>query len=228
MVSAIVTTPTPKLEASVDFYTRLGFERLPGEARAYFDDGGVVVEIDPDRYARTGIRLFADDWTKQAESLDGVVERDGVFVATAPSGVRVYLDQARPAALAERKPRDSFTRLGKFAGLSVETADLARERLFWEQLGYAVVPEKSGESWLTMDDGRGLGLSIMPMFTCPHLFFSPGLTYFNSGKNLDNLAKIREARVPLLEEITCFNEEGVVDNAIVQDPGGTGFFVFND
>ena len=63
---------------------------------------------------------------------------------------------------------------------------------------------------------------------CPHLFFNPSLTYFNSGKNLEVVEKLRKADVPILEEITAFNPEGKVDNVILRDPGGFGFFVFND
>ena len=33
---------------------------------------------------------------------------------------------------------------------------------------------------------------------------------------------------PITEEITCFNSEGIADNVVLRDPGGTGFFIFND
>ena len=63
---------------------------------------------------------------------------------------------------------------------------------------------------------------------CPHLFFNPSLTYFNGGQNLPVIKAIREAGIPIAEEITHFNEEGVVDNVVLRDPGGLGMFIFND
>ena len=64
--------------------------------------------------------------------------------------------------------------------------------------------------------------------SCPHLFFNPSLTYFNSGRNPEVIAGIRAAGIPISEEITIFNKEGRVDNIIIRDPGGYGFFLFND
>lgn len=39
---------------------------------------------------------------------------------------------------------------------------------------------------------------------------------------------VRKAGIPITEEITHFNSEGIVDNIIIRDPGGYGFYVFND
>ena len=58
--------------------------------------------------------------------------------------------------------------------------------------------------------------------------YNPSLTYFNGGKNLPVIAAIREAGIPITEEITHFNEDGIVDNVILRDPGGYGFYIFND
>ncbi len=63
---------------------------------------------------------------------------------------------------------------------------------------------------------------------CPHLFFNPSLTYFNGKNNIDIIAKIRALNISITEEITHFNKEGKVDNIIIRDPGGFGFFLFND
>lgn len=46
--------------------------------------------------------------------------------------------------------------------------------------------------------------------------------------NLAIIQKIRDLQIPITEEITHFNKEGIVDNIIIRDPGGLGFFIFND
>jgi len=73
-----------------------------------------------------------------------------------------------------------------------------------------------------------MGVSIMKPNMCPHLFFNPSLTYFNGGKNPEIIEAIRKLDIPITEEITYFNKEGLVDNIIIRDPGGYGFFIFND
>lgn len=74
----------------------------------------------------------------------------------------------------------------------------------------------------------GFVISLMKPFSCPHLFFNPSMTYFNGKDNLAVIRKIREAGIPITQEITAFNTEGIADNVILRDPGGYGFFVFND
>ncbi len=54
------------------------------------------------------------------------------------------------------------------------------------------------------------------------------MTFFNGKDNLNLIAKIREAGIPITEEITHFNKENIVDNIIIRDPGGYGFFIFSD
>jgi hypothetical protein len=62
----------------------------------------------------------------------------------------------------------------------------------------------------------------------PHLFFNPSLTYFNGKNNLAVIESLRESGIPLAQEITHFNDKGIVDNVILQDAGGLGIFVFSD
>jgi len=73
-----------------------------------------------------------------------------------------------------------------------------------------------------------MAVSFMQPNSCPHLFFNPSMTYFNGKNNLPIIAKIREAGILITEEITHFNQEGIVDNIIIRDPGGYGFFIFSD
>ena len=44
---------------------------------------------------------------------------------------------------------------------------------------------------------------------CPHLFFNPSLTYFNGKEgNPKVITAVRDAGIPITEEITHFNREG--------------------
>ena len=105
---------------------------------------------------------------------------------------------------------------------------MTKSAKFWSIFGYEITTGKEEQGWIVMTKEGFLPISIMKPFACPHLFFNPSLTYFNGGNNLPVIKKIRNLGIPITEEITEFNKEGIVDNVIVRDPGGLGFFVFND
>ena len=226
---AILTTPTPSLEESLDFFGKLGFARVVDEPPV-FAEGETLIEIDGDRFARPGVKLYRDDWQPVLDALDGEVrlhETDTGWLLTDPSGVFVRLMRGEcPYPLLEGEKAEQRSAFGAFAGLSLESGDLERSVGLWRRLGFEP-GEQQGDAWVTCT-GYGLGISIMKPLTCPHLFFNPSLTYFNSGKNPEIIAELRKRGVSFAEEITHFNDQGIVDNVIVRDPGGWGIFVFND
>ena len=241
-----IHTPTPDLAASIDFYERLGFHSqsrskpAPGEdpSSVLMGGDGVTIEINPTRSARAGLRLIRPQWDDVVERLRTVAPvatvPDG-HVAVDPSGVWVYLTagpERSEVEGADEAPSPA-SKLGGFAGMSLETADLRRSAAFWAELGWKLpdaLPENEADQpgWVGSEGPANVGINWMKPNLCPHLFFNPSLTYFNSGKNPAVIQGLREAGVPFTEEITVFNDAGEVDNVIVRDPGGYGFFVFND
>ncbi len=226
-ITASIQTPTPDEQLSLSFYLRLGFTKLE-HPEPLFSDGSVTVELVGDRFARTGLKLYGEHWNEIVPRLPPhtpVIEREEMFVVGAPSGARVYLHKGQAKWKAQPLPR---SRLGDFSGLSVETIDMSQSVQFWNALGFEISSGGVDKGWLTLSQEGAIDVSLMKMFSCPHLFPNPGLTYFNHGENPKLIRALRDARVPIAEEITHFNAEGLVDNVIVADPGGTGFFVFND
>lgn len=229
-MQAHLITPTPDLQQSIDFYTTLGFRVVTTGAPTYVTDGQQLIEINPNRYTRAGLKVWADDPKAIAEALapyTHVVATNPGYVLAAPCGTYVYLDDA---AVAEDFDlgEPTTTVLGNYAGLSLETVDIVRSIEIWKILGFTNQSGSLEQGWISLTNADGLGISLMQPNTCPHLFFNPSLTYFNSGKNPEVIAKVRELGIPITEEITVFNKEGKVDNIILRDPGGFGFFVFND
>jgi catechol 2,3-dioxygenase-like lactoylglutathione lyase family enzyme len=215
-MTAFVRTPTPDLAASVRFYTSLGFVELgSGDGRTLLHDGTIAIEIVGHRHARTGIAL-------PGAKLPNLIDTDAGRVTADPNGVRIY--EAAPIAFTPGAPAGV---LGKLAGLCIETADVARSVAFWTELGYrATATPSEGFAMLAADNG--LDINLMRLGMCPHLFPNPGITYFNGGNNPVVIENIRAAGVAITQGIDWFSKTGAVDNVIVIDPGGTGFFVFND
>ena len=229
-MQAIIHTPTPDLDASRDFYRRLGFAALSPGPPSLVSDGAVIVEIDPDRFARPGVKLYGESWTTVARSLaeiTSVHKTDAGYLCADPSNVWIYLIEGESGP---QPPSDEIppSVLGTFAGLSLETADLARSTQMWELLEFLPRNGNISDGSIELTNEDGLIVTLMAPFLCPHLFFNPSLTYFNGRENEAVIEKIRQHKIPITEEITHFNDSGIVDNVIIRDPGGYGFFVFND
>lgn len=222
----VIQTPTSSLDKSKTFYQSLRFSELADGDEQLWTDGKVLICINPVRTARTAIRIFGD-WES---AIDGISQRtyvssaNNVHTFSDPNGVHISLEPPRSIEV----PGEPASVLGNYAGVSIETTDFQRTVEFWTLLGLEQSSGDEAQGWVSLSREGGPEISVMKTGACPHLFFSPGLTYFNSGKNLENIAEMRAAGVEIFEEITAFNSEGLADNVILQDPGGTGFFIFND
>jgi len=226
----IIHTPTPNRDDSLDFYRRLKFKVIQEQNPLLVSDGKALIEINPDRFARAGVKMFKDSWTdeiKQLEKLTTVTPNEQGFQLADPSGVWIYLVQG--SLDADFQPTETCHGMtGNFAGLSLESGDLARSAELYNLLGFSVEHGSAEQGWMAMRHGD-FGISLMKPLVCPHLFFNPSMTYFNGKENNPKVIQaIRDARIPITEEITHFNKEGSVDNIIIRDPGGYGFFLFND
>ena len=118
--------------------------------------------------------------------------------------------------------------LGNFAGVSLETTAIKNSIQFWNILGFEQNMGSIESGWVSLVNKDGMSISLMAPLICPHLFFNPSLTYFNGTNNLNVIKEINARSIPITEEITHFNKEGIVDNIIIRDPGGLGFFLFSD
>ncbi|MEZ5308363.1 MAG: hypothetical protein R2684_14550 [Pyrinomonadaceae bacterium] len=224
----IIQTPTPDIVISRDFYLRLGYRVVSEKSPLVQTDGNFLVEINPERTARKGIKIIREDCDELAVKigrLSNVVETERGFLVSDPNGVFVFVE-SDPHEF--QITGDSSGLTGNFAGVSIESTDLGASSEFWQMLGFEKSSGEETQGWISFSDGNGIEISLMKTGMCPHLFSSPGLNFFNSGKNLENINAIREAGIAFAEEISIFNKEGIADNAILVDPGGLMFFVFND
>lgn len=222
-----IQTPTPKLEQTFEYYKRLGFSHL---SEFIISDGKAIIEINPDRKARLGIKFYQASWKDLVEELMKsitVLKTDEGYMTADPSGTLVYLietSESLPAIGEEFEPGI----LGNYMGISIESISMQACQDFYKHFDYLPAMGGADQGWLVLAHKNGTAISIMAPNSCPHLFFSPSLTYFNSGENLAVIEKIRANKVEIVEEISHFNSEGIVDNVIIRDPGGLGFFIFND
>lgn len=228
-MKTIIQTPTNNLAESIDFYTKLDFRSIGGSKNMFTDDKAVI-EINPDRFARAGVKLYAEHWDEMVEKVEEITSVQKIeegYLLSDPSGTWVYLIESE-FDLDFKAAETSSSVLGNYAGISLETVSINQSFQLWNALGFTDQQGSIDQGWVALKNNDGLTISLMKPNTCPHLFFNPSLTYFNGVGNMEIIDKIRKLGIPLTEEITHFNKEGKVDNLIIRDPGGFGFFLFND
>jgi len=229
-MTTIIHTPTNNLESSISFYEKLGFKMISKENPILFADGKAVIEINPDRFSRAGIKFFKESWAAEISKLKeitAITDLTNGYLFSDPSGNWIYLIESefkQAYTLAD----SSFSVLGNFTGLSFETTDIQKSYSIYEILGFTKGMGSIEKGFVTLSQNENFTIALMKPLTCPHLFFNPSMTYFNGKNNLAVIENIRKLNIPITEEITSFNKEGIVDNIIIRDPGGYGFFIFSD
>ena len=218
------------LNESLDFYNRLAYQIISEKAPTLITDGKSIIEINPDRYARAGLKMFKISWAEEVDRLKKLTEvyqTDTGYLLNDFNGCWIYLEEGNlendftisgtPSAIP-----------GNFMGLSLESAEMTRSFEVWAILGFSITMGTLKDGFIVLQNKDGFGVSLMKPLTCPHLFFNPSMTFFNGKENLSIIEKIRKANISIAEEITHFNKDGIVDNIIIRDPGGYGFFIFSD
>jgi len=227
MISTI-HTPTPNLQSSIKFYEQLGFARIEHNDLVLFSDGKFIIEINENRSARGGIKFYNDAWASVVDELSQitkVTQTPRGYLLGDGSGCAIYLEEKH---LNVELPKTEASALGNFMGLTLECLDINHSIEIWKRLGFNQTMGKIEQGWVVYTHPSGVGVSLMAPNACPHLFFNPSLSFFNGKNNLSIIQKIRDLGIEITEEITHFNKEGIVDNIIIRDPGGYGFFIFSD
>lgn len=226
----VIQSPTPNLELSQAFYKKLAFSISNGENGFFACSKNLIIEVNKDRTARAGLKLYGNNWQEilEANNLKNSATKTATgFLVTSPSGCCLYLEESNSNA-PENKPPNKTSVLGNFAGLSLETNIIETSIEFWAKFGFKQTAGNIEHGWVSLTNEVGFSIGLMKYGACPHLFFNPSLSFFNGTENPGIIAKIRSLEIDITEEITVFNNDNLVDNILVRDPGGLGCFIFND
>ena len=224
-MKTIIQTPTPNLDESISFYGKLNFEIQQKENGAYAIAGSLIIDINTDRMSRAGIKFCTSnsDTVLEGKNVNVIPVNDKSKLVVSPTGCPVYFEDANVPAINTNEPVT-----GNFMGLSLETSKMDEEIVFWEKFDFKQTAGNPSQGWVSLTNSSGFGVSLMNYQCCPHLFFNPSLTFFNGENNLKIIDQINNLNIAVTEEITVFNEDNIVDNIIIRDPGGLGYFLFSD
>lgn len=202
----ILESPAPNLEESLRFYRILNFQTAAWNNGWLCQAKGLSVFLNPDPFSRPRIILLgAPQKTLEAS----------------PSGTWVKQEKIHL-----KNPSTSQSILGNFHGVCLETLNLKASHRFWKSKGFQGTLAH-GASWGTFSNKMNHSISLMQANSCPHLFTNPSLAFFNGKNNSAIIQQIKALQLPIRQEI-IFEQETIADNIILNDPGGLGFFIFND
>jgi hypothetical protein len=228
-VKRFLQSPTPRLEKSISFYQQSNFNQFEFGGMPFFSDGKLTIRINPERTSHCGLVILTEDtssFEKKLSAFQKPIKTESGLVTTCPAGIRIYIEKSNKSipTIEEKTPP-----LVNSMGFSIECTDMHATVAFNKALDYKIWIGKPEVGWLVMQEDGGHAVSLIKAGACPHLFFNPSVSFFNSKEgNPIIIEGLRKRCIPIAEEIKHFNTEGIVNNVIVRDPGGLGFFIFND
>ena len=221
--------PTANLNQSIVFYKKLGFEIRTQGLKILAIDSQICNEINQERTARIYIQLHQNSRNNsllQLKDRTPIIKIEEGYLITDPNGIWIKLIEKTLNEKAIRSNSKSL--LGNYGGVYIETLDVSKSYEFWSLLGFSSTSKDFSKGWIEIKSEAGDSISLLQAQQCPHLFFNPSLTYFNGFRNLEIIESIKKHNIGIREKVTEFNSKGEVDNIILRDSGGLGFFIFND
>lgn len=220
--SFIFQSPAVDIERSKDFYLKAGFHLVEQDDRLYAVDQSVAFFLNPLRSARPAVLYYAGVDEVRPDIFKKVNEQ---WVGAGPSNVPFVFEHRSPLRL-DTSAESIF---GNYAGLTLETLYLDKSIRFYRPMGFEPVGTDFSQGYLALTHPSGFSITLLRFGMCPHSFCNPSISYFNGKEgNPGVLQAVRANGLPVFEEVTFFNPNGEVDNIILRDPGGIGFFLFND
>lgn len=222
-----IKTPVNNLKESIDFYKKLNFKSV---TETIVTDGIACIELSNDSFVRPSlVGYLNNDFTiiEKLQKITTVIEKEDFYLLSIPSGTWIYLN--KKDIKLPKKEAQSFSVLGNFSGISIETIAIEKEKEIFELFGFTQNMGDISQGWISLKNNDGFIVSLMAPSLCPHIFINPSLTYFNGKENNPKIIKkIRDLEIDIEQEITHFSKNNTVDNIILRDKGGLGFFIFND
>ncbi len=203
----IVESPTPQLQESLSYYKSIGFQCTAWNKGYLCQTQDLTIFLNSNPYSRPCINLLGAQEQK---------------IEASPSGTWVKQEREK-LSLPDVKDKSL---LGNYGGVCIETLDLNASFIFWQAKGFKgnLEPEAS---WCSLKNENGDTISLLKANSCPHLFTNPSLAFFNGHQNSGIIQQIKTLKLPIKQEV-IFRNETTADNLVISDPGGLGFFIFND
>ncbi|HXW00829.1 MAG TPA: transcription termination/antitermination protein NusG, partial [Anaerolineae bacterium] len=242
-----ISLSVANLSGSVNFYKKLGFERVDGGEKPYpwavVSDGQLYLGLHQRAFSSPTLSYFMlhglsermDHLPKLGISLDNIQNLNpiqgmhdnkllyGTKFLTAefesPEGQRVLLADICSDVETTPAGRKFFSKYEAFGELSLNTNDVKAALAYWEKLGFECLAEGDQPyPWVIISDGRiRLGLHQTSKLT------QPTITYFAPDMP-ERLKRLRRRGVQFVAEHK--DKKGRRVGAVIESPDGQRFFLF--
>lgn len=122
-------------------------------------DGKAIIQINPDRYARAGIKLFSTDRKQLADELrklTTVIKKEGGYLLTESAGIWISLVES-DEPLDIQMSETCYSALGNYAGIRLETPCVELSEKILGLLGFM----KDDYGWLSFENADNEGDNVI-------------------------------------------------------------------
>ncbi|MBU2019293.1 MAG: hypothetical protein KJ941_06585 [Bacteroidetes bacterium] len=218
----IYQTPAIDVDRSKLFFEKSGWTKFILDDQLHYADGKSIFRLNPIPTSRAGMIYRASENEVRP---DIFIRMNDTWATACPSGIYTYWESGEQVSF---DSADSSI-LGNNHGLTIESINLQESIRFYTKLGFVPESESVEHGFVSMKHASGFILTLLKSGMCPHSFCNPSLSFFNGKEgNPKVIDLIRKSGIEIYEEVTFFNPDNKVDNLILREPGGFGFFIFND
>lgn len=223
--TAFITCYSTNTVATGQFLDTLGFSTIASDdASTLLTDGTLHFDLRRADKNTTMLSYCVHDVANAVEMAQNleidIAERSPHHVILRePNGLLILLAGPDVVSLKEFPQRPSSI-AGTFYEMSLETVDMERSIVWWQNVGYKVLTRQ--KTWCTLDDGK-IKIGLYEKGSCPHAFRNPSLTYFESDM-AERIARLKERGMTFAQDE---GDIGMKGHAIAESPGGQYFFLFS-
>jgi hypothetical protein len=222
---AFVTFYSTNTVATGQFLGTLGFSTIASDDEStLLTDGNLYFDLRRAEKNKTMLSYCVHDVTNAVEmaqnlEIDIVEKSPHHVIVREPNGLLILLAGPDVVSLRDFEKKPSSL-CGTFYEASLETNDVDRSIVWWQNVGFKVTAHK--DTWCTLDDGK-IMIGLYKKGNCPHLFRNPSLTYFEPDMG-ERIAELKKEGIQFLQEE---KEIGMKGHAIAESPDGQYFFLFS-
>jgi len=189
----IINIPVKESVENIRLFNLLGFELVNKEYNV-FSNGDTLLRFSDTATFEKGFFVYNDDIDATVSDMESKkvifncksYDGDQLLEADLFDPNKVFVGYKNTNNLAIDKIEQNSD-MGSFAGLGIETTDIAKTMDFWKKIGFNHIPENDRRdiySEMVLDNNK---LLIYKKGVVKHLFHSPALVFKSS--NLDSIVE---------------------------------------
>lgn len=222
--TSFITLYSTNTAAARQFLDMLGFTVMASDdPSTLLTDGNLYFDLRRAKKNATMLSYCVNDIANAVEmahnlEIDIAEQSPHHAILREPNGLMILLAGPEVVSLNVREIAPPSI-AGTLDELSLETDNMERSILWWQNVGFKVLTRQ--QTWCTLDDGN-IKIGLYDKGICPHVFRNPSLTYFESDM-AERIARLKKRGMTFAQEE---KEIGMKGHAVAESPDGQYIFLF--